>query len=127
MREGVGVKITRKNSKLPALINALTSRQVAKALFAPTSKAAAYVAENKLTGQVLNVQSGNLRRSLLPSVKTKGYKAWFGTAMHYGAVHEFGKGKMPRRPWLAPGTQEYVNSGKFMELFKKKLFAELHL
>lgn len=125
MREAVGVKVTRKNPKIPKLLKALSRGQIEKALKPPTQKTAVYVAKHKLSGQILGIVTGNLRRSLLPSVKTKGFVASFGTPLNYGAVHEFGKGKMPKRPWLAPGTEEYVKSGKFMKQFKDLLLKEL--
>jgi len=125
MNEGVGVEVTRKNPKIPKLLKALSRKQIEKSLKKPTHKTAIYVAKHKLSGQVLGVVTGNLRRSLLPSVKTKGFIASFGTPLGYGAVWEFGGPKRKKRPWLAPGTEEYVESGKFLKLFKAELVKEL--
>lgn len=125
MNEGLGITVTRKNPKIPELIKALSLSQIDKALKKPTQKAAVYVAKNKLMGQVLGIVTGNLRRSILPSVKVKGFIASFGTPLGYGAVHEFGLGKAKKRPWLAPGTEEFVNSGEYIKIFKEELLKEL--
>lgn len=124
-RRELNITITRKEPKLPTLLKALTSRQIETALYKPTSKAAAYVAENKLSGQVLGVVTGNLRRSLLPSVKTSGATASFGTPLHYGAIWELGGPKRKKRAWLGPGTKEFVRSGEFIKLFTAALLKEL--
>jgi len=53
----------------------------------------AYIKRNKLSGQVLNVRTGNLRRSIHHRVKTAGNKAIgsVGTPLIYGSPHETGK------------------------------------
>jgi hypothetical protein len=124
------------STKLPALLNALSIREIDKALIRPTQGAASYVAKNKLSkipgtdwsmeGQMLGVVSGNLRQSLQPSVRAKAGVASFGTSMFYGADWELGqvKGK-GKRPWLSKGTTEYVESGEFVRIFKEELLKAL--
>lgn len=50
------------------------------------------VKESKLTGQVLHVRSGTLRRSINRRLMedSKGFFAQVGTNVKYGAVHEYG-------------------------------------
>ena len=95
----------------------------------------AYVKGQKLTGQVLNVRTGRLRRSITQRVETEaGGKivGLVGTNVKYGRVHEFGfKGAqkvkahtrklggkrvpvrahsrqvdIPKRPFLGPSLNE---------------------
>lgn len=51
-----------------------------------------HVKQDKLTGQVLHVRSGTLRRSITSKVKqsSTGVYGIVGTNVVYGAVHEFG-------------------------------------
>jgi phage gpG-like protein len=124
------------STKLPALLNALSIREIDKALIRPTQGAAAYVMKNKLTkppgvdwsieGQMLGRVSGDLAKSLQPSVKAKNGVASFGTTQWYGADWELGqiKGKA-KRPWLSKGTTEYVESGEFVRIFKEELLKAL--
>jgi phage gpG-like protein len=111
---------------------------VQKSLVAAMSRAtidlARYVKEQKLTGQVLNVRTGRLRRSITPKVEEKDDEivGTVGTNVRYARTHEFGfkgvvqvkaherkiKGKpimvraharnmdIPARPFLNPSLQE---------------------
>lgn len=51
-----------------------------------------YVKEGKLSGQVLHVRTGTLRRSINADVKDSGWAIHgiVGTNVHYGRIHEFG-------------------------------------
>jgi phage gpG-like protein len=59
----------------------------------------AFVKGQKLTGQVLNVRTGRLRRSITQRVETEAsgtIAGLVGTNVKYGRVHEFGfKGRVP--------------------------------
>lgn len=113
---------------LPRMRKALTPPQISRAMDQPTRFAAMYVAKNKLmkpqnadwslSGQALSIRSGNLRRSLLPSVRVKDYIASFGTQLAYGAVHE------RKRKWLRGGTEDFIDSGKYASEFFKALKRE---
>uniref|UniRef100_A0A6M3KA36 Putative tail protein n=1 Tax=viral metagenome TaxID=1070528 RepID=A0A6M3KA36_9ZZZZ len=92
-----------------------------------------HVQSQKLTGQVLKVDTGRLRRSVTSRVSLvgQGARAAVGTNVFYGRVHEFGativpkkakalrfqvNGKwvttqkvvIPKRPWLKPGIAEML-------------------
>jgi len=49
-----------------------------------------YVKESKLTGQVLHVRTGTLRRSINQRVDPQKNVGYVGTNVRYGAIHEFG-------------------------------------
>jgi phage gpG-like protein len=49
-----------------------------------------YVKEEKLSGQVLHVRTGNLRRSINQRVDEDRVIGYVGTNVPYGRVHEFG-------------------------------------
>ena len=125
IREGTGVTVIKKYDIIERLIQELGPGKVSKAMRIPTTKAAAYVAANKLRGQALNRRSGRLAQSLVPSVKVGNGVASFGTPLHYGAIHEFELGHSKGHKWLEPGTKEYVESGEFMKLFVEALEREL--
>jgi hypothetical protein len=104
----------------------LTPEQVEKAFRKPMEKLAVYVSESKLHGQVLGIVSGDLSRSVLPSVQVNGMAASFGTPLGYGKAWE--TGDVPgqaAREWAMPGAEEYVNSGKFGRRFMDALVGEL--
>lgn len=52
----------------------------------------AYVKKNKLSDQILKVQTGRLRRSITAQFSGDGdsFQAMIGTNVRYGRVHEFG-------------------------------------
>lgn len=78
----------------------------------------AEVKANKLSGQVLRVQTGRLRRSITSKVKNEGgtVSAEVGTNVSYGLIHEFGdkarfsakgmRGPFPQRAFLRPTLVE---------------------
>lgn len=64
-------------------------------LMAVTEQAVTFqqvVREDKLSGQVLNAQTGNLRDSITETVSddASGVKAIVGSSVIYAAIHEFG-------------------------------------
>lgn len=125
-RQPVTAKLTRKNPKLPKILKALRPEQIQRAFLPPTSRMASYIMVRKLTGgNPLNVDTGRLRASILPSVFAKGTSAFIGTDVHYGAIWELGGPKRTARPWLLPGAEEHMASGEYMDLFKKALLREL--
>ena len=71
---------------------------------------AASRASKRVSGDVLNVQTNWLRGSLAPFTKRKGndLQAGIYTMAWYGKLHEWGLGKMPRRPFLTPSVMEGV-------------------
>lgn len=111
--------------KRVALLMALKS-EIKKIAIDMTAK----VKSEKLSGQVLNVRSGRLRRSINYRIEESdtGIDAKVGTNVEYGRVHELGfkgavrvkehmrKGKrvrahlrnvnMPARPFLRPSLEE---------------------
>ena len=101
-----------------------------------------WIQKNKLRGQVLRRQSGNLANSMQYRIKGA-HTVAVGPGMEYGAAHEFGialsagkyiypkRGKalkfkvngdtifatkvrqhVVKRPFVAPGIKEYFNSGR---------------
>ena len=52
----------------------------------------AHIKANKLTGQVLKVQSGRLRRSINHRIQDEGSRVWgvVGTNVEYARLHEYG-------------------------------------
>lgn len=69
---------------------------------------AAYIQGSKLSGQVLKVRTGTLRRSI-NAVQTGFLGRWvvaIGAEAWYGELHEFGKGGMPKRPFMRPSLKE---------------------
>lgn len=60
----------------------------------------------KLSGQVLDVQTGTLRRSVGQEVSEDGLSTRVGTNVFYGAIHEFGSRFQPARPWLTTAFEE---------------------
>jgi hypothetical protein len=124
------------STKLPVLLGILNMSEIDKALKRPTQAAAAYVVKNRLSkpeganwdrwGQMLGAISGNLKQSLQPSVRAKDGVASFGTSMKYGRYWELGEvPNQPARPWLSSGTQEFVDSGEFVRIFKEELLKAL--
>ncbi len=65
---------------------------IKKRMMRATLKLAAYIKEQKLSGQKLNVRSGTLRRSIHNVVSTQGGNVIgvVGTNIRYARVHEFG-------------------------------------
>lgn len=58
----------------------------------------AYIKKEKLSGQVLNVKTGTLRRSITARFETAGneIRAYVGTNLKYARIHEYGfKGQVP--------------------------------
>lgn len=71
----------------------------------------AHVKGNKLSGQVLNVQTGRLRRSVNYRVTetSTGIEARVGTNVEYARIHEFGfKGTVNVREHMRNGKQAYT-------------------
>lgn len=57
-----------------------------------------YIKKEKLSGQVLNVRSGTLRRSVTARFESSGteHRAYVGTNVKYARIHEYGfKGQVP--------------------------------
>lgn len=137
MSKSAGATITWKKNSLKKLLKSLSGQQIGKAMKVPTTRAAAWVAENKLTkpqgvgwslhGQALSRQTGRLAQSLVPSVRTKSFGASFGSNLRYGLVHEDGSGKQAKRQWLSMGTTDYIKSGKFIDNFFRALKREAGL
>lgn len=81
----------------------------------------AYVVEHKLSGQVLNVRTGTLRRSITQRVDDAGgtIRGVIGTNLKYGLAHEFGAtihhpGSVARTAkalhWVAAGADVFARS-----------------
>lgn len=71
----------------------------------------ALVKDQKLSGQVLKVQTGRLRRSINQRVKESetGIEALVGTNVSYGRVHEFGfTGTVNVKEHMRKGKQAYT-------------------
>ncbi len=68
----------------------------------------AEVKENKLSGQVLHVRTGTLRRSINQQVSedSTGIYGQVGTNVEYAAVHEYGGQRMPMRSYLRSTLRE---------------------
>ncbi len=79
--------IARIKSAPPKLVDRLR-----KAVSMLTIKLQRKVKQDKLSGQVLHVRTGTLRRSINQKVDSKGGRiiGTVGTNVHYAAVHEFG-------------------------------------
>ena len=149
----IGAKYSFKNNALERLLGALGPAGKTRVLAKWGTRAAAYVGENKLTGQVLKVRSGDLRKSLMSSSTgaiKRGQSVLVGTNKVYGAIHEFGgtivpknakslrfqvggrwvttqKVKIPKRPWLIPGVTEFKDSRRGQEMFWRYLRTEAGL
>ena len=70
----------------------------------------AHVKDRKLSGQVLNVQTGRLRRSINYRVTETGtgIEARVGTNVEYARIHEFGfKGTVNVREHMRKGKQAF--------------------
>lgn len=81
-----------------------------------------YVKEQKLTGQVLKVQTGTLRRSInVSSLEETGSKisGAVGTNTQYGKLHEYG---LPVRAHTRLITQVFGRQLKFPEYVNVKAF-----
>lgn len=95
---------------------------------------------NKLSGQVLNRQSGTLANSIEWKIKGKGME--IGSNVVYAAIHEFGgiiepriaralhfkigdrwvitqRVTIPKRPYIWPGITEVFNSGEAQRIGEK--------
>ena len=68
----------------------------------------AVVKDEKLSGQVLHVRTGTLRRSInfQPSEDTSGIYGSVGTNVEYAAIHEYGGQRMPMRSYLRSTLRE---------------------
>lgn len=66
------------------------------------------VKRDKLTGQVLNVRTGRLRRSIHHEIDARGSSvvATVGTNVEYAKFHEYGLGRMPERSFLRSSLRE---------------------
>ncbi len=73
-----------------------------------TLRLLAKVKADKLSGQVLNVRTGRLRRSINQRVEVNGQGAYgkVGTPVKYGRIHEFG-GTVSRPSSRGPGRATY--------------------
>jgi phage gpG-like protein len=95
-------------------------------LTALSLKLEAHIKQDKLSGQVLNVQTGALRRSIFSTVE-QGPDSIIATVgsssdVHYGAAHEFGA--TIHIPEIAPVKAQalrFVMGGK--EIFAKRVRA----
>lgn len=149
----IGATYSFKNNAIEKLLDALSPTGKTRVLAKWGSRAAAYVGENKLSGQVLNTRSGGLKKSLMSAstgAVKRGQRVFVGTNKVYGAIHEFGgtivpknakslrfpiggkwvttqKVIMPKRPWLAPGVTEYKDSARGKETFWRYLRTEAGL
>jgi phage gpG-like protein len=85
-----------------------------------------YTQSEKLRGQVLRRVTGNLANSLQYRMSGP-HSIMVGPGMVYGAVHEFGlpERNIPKRPYLAPGIQEYFSSGRAERIAEATLQEEL--
>ena len=70
-------------------------------------------------GQPPNVQSGKLRRGVIAEMDAKTGNVQVGPSGEgwYGRVHEFGTGKHPKRPLMAPALEK--NRKRLPQDFKK--------
>ena len=104
---------------MPAAVVAALQVQVMKLVF----KLQRHVQEDKLTGQVLHVVTGNLRRSITTRMETSTDSVWgyvFSSGdVKYAAIHEYGgvqnrvgskKGAyqvtVPARPYMRPSLAD---------------------
>jgi HK97 gp10 family phage protein len=74
-----------------------------------TAKLASYIVQNKLSGQVLNIRTGNLAQSVetpSPGPTSETSVTYLVGGKYYGKFHEFGTSRLPARPWLNPSIQE---------------------
>ena len=69
----------------------------------------------------LVARTGHLRRSITSGV-TDG-KGWVGAGVKYGAYHELGLGKMPKRPFIGPSF-EGKNLDKIGDILVDGIFKE---
>lgn len=72
-------------------------------------------AKEHLSGEVLNVRTGRLRRSVksvLDLSDKSNPVARVGTNVFYGRLHEQGVGKLPMRPWLVPAAQDMLTKNR---------------
>jgi len=99
-----------------------------------------YIKEDKLTGQVLNVRSNNLRGSITAEVEKRDESVVgrVGTDVGYGAVHEFGgtftipahtrrmafnkRGEVVRRKLKAAVSETVVNVHSHQATFPERSF-----
>lgn len=85
------VSDTRLIAKLKGL-GGETRKEIVKSLWRVTLRLQREVKEGKLSGQVLHVRTGTLRRSIHAVVEDKGHAVYgkVGTNVVYGKIHEFG-------------------------------------
>lgn len=95
------IEVKQKIDKMPETI----MRAFKQAMTRTIIKLASYIAKNKLSGQVLKVRTGMLRRSLLGSVNSQdavksfpdGVEGKVGTNLVYARIHEYGGVIKPKR------------------------------
>ena len=75
------IKLPNKND-----LNSFMKKFIAEWVFRAQKK----VKADKLTGQVLNVKTGNLRRSINVRFSSDGLAGYVGTNVDYGMIHEYG-------------------------------------
>lgn len=109
--------ISRFNAVGPAVHQALVKKTTILAIMLQ-----GYVVKNKLSGQVLNVRSGNLRRSIQQMVTDLGVgvgvfgKVYSSGDVKYAAIHEFGG--IIKHPG---GTKFYIDKATGRAVFIKNL------
>ena len=103
-----------------------------KGMMIATTKLSSYIVQNKLSGQVLNIRTGNLAQSVQtpsPGPSNDFSVTYLVGGKWYGKVHEFGATinvnspvylgndigwrylktvTIPARPWLNPSIQEKI-------------------
>lgn len=73
------------------------------------AKLSSWIVQNKLSGQVLNIRTGNLAQSVetpSPGPSSATSVTYLIGGKFYGKFHEFGTSRMRARPWLSPSIQE---------------------
>jgi HK97 gp10 family phage protein len=90
----------------------LLSGKLRVALFKGVQSAAiglsSYIKSGKLSGQILNVRTGTLRRSITAQTEDRGNEivGQVGTNVKYAKFHEFGTRKLPERSFLRSGLAD---------------------
>ncbi len=95
-------------------------RALLKALKKGGSVVVGDIQANRLTGQVLNVRTGTLRRSITSkeSVMPRGVKLQVGTNVWYGRIWELGVGR-PAREFIRPSIK--AKTGRVQQLILEEM------
>ena len=86
-----------------------------------------WIQNKRLTGprpQYLGVISGRLRSSVAVLAAQKvwqDYVAKIGTNVVYAATHEFGRGRIPKRPFMRPALEDRANQSFVLKLLSDNI------